>query len=92
MRHKRIPNSGIPSEYKALGRAIRELRRARDLSQEELAYRSRMHRNYLGAIERGTVNPTFDVILRVLYGLNTTIDVLVKSYNRHFKRAISATN
>jgi len=49
-----------------------------------------MHRNYLGAIERGRVNPTFDVILRLLYGLNTTIDTLVEAYNRHVKAIASA--
>jgi len=90
MRHKRIPDSGSVPEYAALGRAVRELRVVRALSQEELAYRSYMHRNYLGAIERGRVNPTFDVILRLLYGLNTTIDMLVEAYNRHVKAIASA--
>lgn len=37
----------------ALGGAVRESRARRGLSQEELGFRAGLHRNYVGAIERG---------------------------------------
>lgn len=46
-------------EHAALGRAIRELRLGLGLSQEELAERCGLHRNYVGGIERGERNLTF---------------------------------
>jgi transcriptional regulator with XRE-family HTH domain len=49
----------------ALGRAVRDLRHVRDLSQEELADRSGMHRTYVGGIERGTRNPSFANLARL---------------------------
>jgi len=49
----------------ALGRAVRDLRHVRHLSQEELADRSGMHRTYLGGIERGTRNPSFTNLARL---------------------------
>ena len=37
----------------ALGRRVRELRRQQGISQEELAARAALHRNYVGSVERG---------------------------------------
>jgi len=37
----------------AVGRRIRELRQKRQISQEELAARAALHRNYVGSVERG---------------------------------------
>jgi transcriptional regulator with XRE-family HTH domain len=37
----------------ALGRRVRELRREKKISQEELAARAALHRNYVGSVERG---------------------------------------
>jgi hypothetical protein len=54
-------------EHHALGRALLELRARRGLSQEQLGFDAGLHRNYVGAIERGEINPTFrgQSILRV---------------------------
>ncbi|HEU4701289.1 MAG TPA: helix-turn-helix transcriptional regulator [Conexibacter sp.] len=46
------------SEHHALGRALLELRARRGLSQEQLGADADLHRNYVGAIERGDINPT----------------------------------
>ena len=40
----------------AFGRRVRDLRQQLELSQEELAERARLHRNYVGGIERGERN------------------------------------
>lgn len=52
-------------EHLRLGRAVRVLRARRAFSQEELGYRAGLHRNYVGAIERGETNPTFTLLLRL---------------------------
>jgi transcriptional regulator with XRE-family HTH domain len=64
-------------EHRALGRAVRELRACRGLSQEELGYRSGLHRNYVGAIERGELNPTLGVLLRLAAGLGVVLSELI---------------
>jgi transcriptional regulator with XRE-family HTH domain len=48
-----------------LGKRIHELRAARKWSQEEFAHVSGLHRTYIGQIERGEKNISFDNLSRV---------------------------
>jgi transcriptional regulator with XRE-family HTH domain len=57
------------SELVALGRTIRHLRLAQGLSQEDLAERCKMHRTYIGGIERGERNVSFGNLLKLADGL-----------------------
>lgn len=43
---------------KAVGNNIREYRQIRGFTQEELAFKSDLHRTYIGAVERGEKNIT----------------------------------
>jgi transcriptional regulator with XRE-family HTH domain len=67
----------------ALGRAVRELRARRGLSQEELGFCSRLHRNYVGAIERGEINPTFRILIALARGLALPLSELLVVFERH---------
>lgn len=57
----------------ALGGAIRSLRKARGISQEELAHRSQVDRAYMSSIERGTQNPGVMTIIRIAGGMNISV-------------------
>jgi transcriptional regulator with XRE-family HTH domain len=52
-----------------LGRNVREARRAKGLSQEELAFRAEMKRSYLSDLERGTRNPSIRAVERLAIAL-----------------------
>ncbi len=54
-----------PPVLKALAARIRELRLAKDLSQEELSFRSGLHRTALSLIERGERDPKLITLLKV---------------------------
>jgi transcriptional regulator with XRE-family HTH domain len=41
---------------------VRELRIANGHSQEQLSFRAKVHRTYVGDLERGLKSPTLDVI------------------------------
>jgi transcriptional regulator with XRE-family HTH domain len=73
----------LSGEHAALGWAVRELRGRRRLSQEALGARARLHRNYIGAIERGEINPTFRTLLHLSAGLAMPLSMLVLLYERN---------
>jgi transcriptional regulator with XRE-family HTH domain len=77
-RGSRAPHHG--PRHSALGRAVRVARAMRGLSQEELGYRADLHRNYVGAIERGEINPTFRVLLKLERGLAIPLSELIARY------------
>jgi len=58
------------------GERVRELRLAKELSQEELAFRSGVHRTYLGGIERGKRNPSLKNVAAVAKALGVTLSQL----------------
>jgi transcriptional regulator with XRE-family HTH domain len=69
-------------EQQALGRAVRETRARRGLSQEALGFRAGLHRNYVGAVERGEINPTLRTLLSFAAGLDVPMTELVGLYER----------
>ncbi len=48
-----------------IGSRIKELRKARGLSQEKLSERAEITPNYLSRLERGTENPTLDTLIKL---------------------------
>jgi transcriptional regulator with XRE-family HTH domain len=52
------------------GEKVRELRKEKGLSQEELSYKSDLHRTYIGMIERAEKNITLVNIEKIAKGLN----------------------
>lgn len=87
MRHQRTPRPGVSADHDALGRAVREVRARRGLSQEELGFRATLHRNYVGAVERGEINPTFRTLLSLTSGLEVELSELVSVYERQATEA-----
>jgi transcriptional regulator with XRE-family HTH domain len=61
---------------KLFGKRVRELRLARRLSQEELAFRADIHRTYLGGIERGERNPALKNIAAIAKALDVSLSEL----------------
>jgi transcriptional regulator with XRE-family HTH domain len=87
MRHQRTPQSAKSADHDALGRAVFETRARRGFSQEELGFRSKLHRNYVGALERGEINPTFRTLLNLTGGLDVPLGELVRLYERNIAEA-----
>lgn len=58
------------------GRRIKELRLRQNISQEELAFRCQLSKNYVSDVERGTRNITLKVVEKFSKGLQVPIAYL----------------
>jgi transcriptional regulator with XRE-family HTH domain len=67
-------------EFVALGAAVRELRTRRRMTQEGLGFASNLHRNYVGSVERGEINPTFYRLMRLMDGLGVSLTELAEVF------------
>lgn len=63
---------------KKLGKRVRKVREELGLSQEELGFKSGLHRTYISDIERGTKNPTVVTIDTLAKALGVSISELFK--------------
>lgn len=64
--------------HAALGHAIRRVRVAQDVSQEELGFRAGLHRTYIGGIERGEKNPSYENLLKLAEALDVAPSDLLR--------------
>ena len=62
---------------KRLGQRIRDLRQARELTQEQLGERARVSYKFIGDVERGKGNPTVTWLDSVAKGLGVALKDLV---------------
>jgi transcriptional regulator with XRE-family HTH domain len=60
-----------------LGQNVRRLRKAKGISQEELADLAGVHRTYASDIERGTRNPSITVVEQFASALHVTTGSLL---------------
>ena len=62
-----VQRTSIKSRF---GSTVRSLRDNRGFSQEELAERAGLHRNYVGGVERGERNVAFENIVKFAKALS----------------------
>lgn len=67
---------------KLFGHRMRQYRKSKNLSQEELAHLSQLHRTYIGAVERGERNITLINAQKIATALSEPlVSLLVESDN-----------
>ena len=68
----------VNPELQKFGEYVRKLRKAKGISQEELAELAGLHRNYIGGIERGERNVALLNIVRLAKALGVSPSELLK--------------
>jgi len=72
-----------------VGRAIKEIRDKKGMTQGQIAKKNQWERSYISDLERGKIkNPSFDTILRLIFALGISCDEFVKAaYGFQFETA-----
>jgi ribosome-binding protein aMBF1 (putative translation factor) len=65
-----------------LGRAIRAVRRAAGMTQEEVSAVSGLHPTYISDIERGVRNPGWEAITRLADGIGVSLVEIARHYEQ----------
>ncbi len=65
----------------SFGEIIREKRKEKKMSQEDLAFKADLHRTYIGMIERAEKNITLESINKLAKALDVSISELLKDLN-----------
>ncbi|HUN12685.1 MAG TPA: helix-turn-helix transcriptional regulator [Rhabdaerophilum sp.] len=63
-----------------VGHNVKHWRTKRGFSQEELAFRSELHRTYVSAVERGIRNPTVLIVGKLAAALGVRPVMLLDDY------------
>ena len=78
MRPPQVHQVDVDPDLLSFGQAVRCRRTALGLSQEELADRAGLHRNYIGGIERGERNVGIKAVFALAVGLQCSASELFR--------------
>jgi len=81
-----------PSHRRAFGGRVKELRAARQWSQEDFAHRADLDRTYASGIERGRRNPTLDIIHKLADTLGVDVADLFPAADADRHRTVQGTD
>lgn len=66
---------------KRLGRAVKEVRVRRGLTQEQVSAASGLHPTYISDIERGARNPSWEALTRLADGIGVPMADLAQEFD-----------
>lgn len=75
------------SAEQAFGRALRRLRTANKLTQEQLAWTTKMSRVYISEMERGLREPSLTTLLRLADAFGITAATIVEEIEKDLKKS-----
>ena len=70
------------SRQARIGKAVKAVRTAQGLTQEDLAAKADLHPTYISDVERGARNPSWDVIARIAEGVDVPVATIATEYDK----------
>jgi transcriptional regulator with XRE-family HTH domain len=70
------------SRQARIGKAVKAVRTAQSLTQENLAAKADLHPTYISDVERGVRNPSWDVVARLAEGMGVPVATIAAEYDQ----------
>jgi transcriptional regulator with XRE-family HTH domain len=71
---------------KAFGIALRKLRLAKKLTQEQLGFEAGLRRTFISSLELGEKNPSLDTIFKLSFALSVPMSKLLKVVEKNINQ------
>jgi len=79
VRKRRLKIQNDNAIEKLFGLALQQLRKEKNLSQEELGFESGYHRTYISLLERGKKSPSLKTIFKLAKALGVTPSDIIEN-------------
>lgn len=80
----------MQKEY--IGKKIKEYRKIKDLTQENLGEKAGLHYTYIGQVERGEKEPSLKSLIKIAEALGVGVDKLLINYDLSSDASIQISN
>jgi len=80
----------MQKEY--IGKKIKEYRKIKDLTQENLGEKAGLHYTYIGQVERGEKEPSLKSLIKIANALGVNVDKLLINYDLSSEAGIKISN
>ncbi|MFN2340728.1 MAG: helix-turn-helix domain-containing protein [Halanaerobium sp.] len=80
----------MQKEY--IGKKIKEYRKIKDLTQENLGEKAGLHYTYIGQVERGEKEPSLKSLIKIADALGVGVDKLLINYDLSSDASIQISN
>jgi transcriptional regulator with XRE-family HTH domain len=80
----------MQKEY--IGKKIKEYRKIKELTQENLGEKAGLHYTYIGQVERGEKEPSLKSLIKIAEALGVGVDKLLINYDLSSDASIQISN
>lgn len=80
----------MQKEY--IGKKIKEYRKIKDLTQENLGEKAGLHYTYIGQVERGEKEPSLKSLIKIANAFGVGVDKLLINYDLSSEASIKISN
>jgi len=78
----------VDKEYKMIGKVVKEVRRKKNITQEQLADRTELSISHIRNIESGNTKIGLDAVIKIANELDTSVDIILQGSLKNKRKVL----